>query len=116
MVFTLTQYSALSTSLPYHNASSTHAILRNMRQGQHLSIGIYEHYRSTQTRRRYYQLLGLARHTETEEILAIYIPLYIDKNTKGPRLQARPLNMFLGNVTIDGKSKPRFRFVGSELQ
>lgn len=86
-----------------------------MQQGQYPPTGIYEHYKSTPGSRRYYQLLGFARHTETEEVLVIYIPLYTDKSTLGLRLQARPLDMFTGNITLNGKKQPRFSFVGTEL-
>lgn len=78
-------------------------------------LGIYEHYKSTPDKRRYYQLLGFARHTETEEILAVYVPLYVDEGTTGLRIQARPLDMFTGNVTVHGKAQPRFRLIGPEL-
>lgn len=86
-----------------------------MRPVQYPPVGIYEHYRSTPSSRRYYQLLGFARHTETEEVLAIYIPLYTGTSTTGLRLQARPLNMFTEDVTVDGERRQRFRFVGAEL-
>jgi hypothetical protein len=86
-----------------------------MQLGQDLPVGIYEHYKSTPRDRRYYQLLGFARHTETGETLVIYVPLYVDKSTTGLRLQARPLGMFAEDVVVDGKKQPRFRFVGNEL-
>ena len=57
--------------------------------------GVYEHYKSSPSDRRYYQVLGVARHTETEEKLVLYIPLYVIDEHKGLRLQVRPLDMFL---------------------
>lgn len=77
--------------------------------------GVYEHYKSTPEDRRYYQVLGFARHTETEEILAVYIPLYVIPGHTGLRLQVRPLDMFVENVTYNGNVVPRFRYVGPEL-
>jgi hypothetical protein len=82
---------------------------------QYPPTGIYEHYKSTQNDRRYYQVLGFARHTETEEILAVYIPLYVIPEHNGLRLQVRPLDMFLERVVFNGKGLPRFRYLGQEL-
>ena len=77
--------------------------------------GVYEHYKSSPEGRRYYQVLGFARHTETEEILVVYIPLYVIPEHTGLRLQVRPLDMFLENVDVEGQEMPRFRYVGPEL-
>jgi hypothetical protein len=77
--------------------------------------GVYEHYKSSEHDRRYYQVLGTARNTETEEKLVIYIPLYVIPEHKGLRLQARPLQMFLETVDWQGKTIPRFRYIGQEL-
>ena len=77
--------------------------------------GVYEHYNSTALSRRYYQVLGFARHTETEEILAVYIPLYVIPEHHGPRLQVRPLDMFIQDVQHEGRSVPRFKYIGPEL-
>ena len=77
--------------------------------------GIYEHYKSTPEDRRYYQVLGTARNTETEEKLVIYIPLYVLPEHKGLKLQARPMDMFLETVEYKGETKPRFAYIGDEL-
>ena len=77
--------------------------------------GVYEHYKSTPTDRRYYQVLGIARNTETEEKLVIYIPLYVIDEHKGLRLQARPLEMFLEKVDWQGRTIDRFTYIGDEL-
>lgn len=69
--------------------------------------GVYKHYKGE-----YYLVLGLAHHSETEERLVIYVPLY---TREGPRIAARPLDMFFEEVEIDGTKKPRFEYVGSEL-
>jgi hypothetical protein len=79
------------------------------------NTGVYEHYKSTPEDRRYYQVLGFAKHTETEEILAVYIPLYVIPEHKGLRLQVRPLDMFMEEVGHNGRSVPRFRYVGPEI-
>ena len=77
--------------------------------------GIYEHYKSTETDRRYYQVLGVSRNTETEELYALYIPLYVIPEHVGVRFQCRPLGMFIEDVELDGKTVPRFRYVGQSL-
>ncbi len=77
--------------------------------------GIYEHYKSTPEERRYYQVLGCARHTETEEKFVVYVPLYTIPEHKGLRLQIRPLKMFNETVELNGASIPRFRYIGQEL-
>lgn len=77
--------------------------------------GIYEHYKSTDTEKRYYLVLGKARHTETEEILVTYTPMYYLKEHPGPRIQVRPFDMFLEEVEWNGQTVPRFRYIGQEL-
>lgn len=82
---------------------------------QYPNIGVYEHYKSSPKSRRYYQVIGFARHTETEEVLAVYIPLYVVPEHKGLRLQVRPLDMFMENIKVHGKMIPRFRYIGPGL-
>jgi hypothetical protein len=54
-----------------------------------------------------YEVIGVARHSETEEELVVY------KNSRGD-LWVRPKAMFLENVTHDGRELPRFAFLGTE--
>lgn len=62
--------------------------------------GIYRHYKKKQQ----YQVLHVARHSETEEQLVIYRAMYGDYG-----IWARPLEMFLEDVTLaDGTIVPRF--------
>ncbi len=79
------------------------------------NTGVYEHYKSTPEDRRYYQVLGFARHTETDEILAVYVPLYVTPDHTGLRLQVRPLDMFMEDVEHNGEVVPRFRYISPEL-
>lgn len=78
-------------------------------------IGVYEHYKSTPDNRKLYRVLGFTTHTETQEILAIYIPLYDVPVKPITDTQARPLDMFLETVEFEGKSIARFRYIGHEL-
>ena len=66
-----------------------------------LRVGVYRHYKGQE-----YRLIGVARHTETEEELVFYTPLYNDSG-----LWVRPLTMFIELIERDGESVPRFGFV-----
>lgn len=69
--------------------------------------GVYQHYKGL-----YYLVLGLAHHSEREEKLVIYVPLY---SQEGPRLAARPVEMFFEEVEINQIKQPRFKYIGSEM-
>ena len=67
--------------------------------------GIYRHYKGN-----LYKALYIAKHTETEEPLAIYQALYGDYG-----IWARPLDMFLDDVILpDGSVVPRFALIEEE--
>ena len=72
-----------------------------------LRCGVYEHYKG-----RKYLLLGVARHTETGELLAVYVPLYELPDNRGAQMAVRPLKMFTEEVAAGGVTMPRFRFIG----
>ena len=61
-------------------------------------LGHYRHYKG-----REYEVIGVARHSETHEPLVVYRPLY---NTSG--WWVRPHAMFFGTVHVEGHSMPRF--------
>ena len=63
-----------------------------------LPLGRYRHYKGGE-----YEVLGVARHSETLEPLVVYRPLY---NQSG--LWVRPFAMFAEQLEIDGKQQPRF--------
>lgn len=64
--------------------------------------GRYRHYKGGE-----YELVGVARHSETLEPLVVYRPLY---NASG--LWVRPFAMFFEEVEVGGRRQPRFAFVG----
>jgi len=66
--------------------------------------GRYRHYKGND-----YQVIGIARHSETEEELIVYRKLYDDGS-----LWVRPLAMFMEDVTLDGKLTPRFEWLGEQ--
>ncbi len=70
--------------------------------------GLYEHYKG-----RSYEVLDVATHTETGEKLVVYKALYKGDFPDGS-LWVRPLKMFVENVTVDGKTMPRFRYIKSK--
>lgn len=68
--------------------------------------GVYQHYKGKN-----YIVKDLARHSETLEWLVVYECLYDNPEAK---LWVRPMTMFLENVTIDGLSVPRFKYIGDQ--
>ena len=62
--------------------------------------GVYKHSKSGKM----YELVGVALHTETEETLVVYRPLYDCKH----ELFARHYRMFFEEVVVDGMRRIRF--------
>ena len=63
--------------------------------------GIYEHYKGNR-----YELLYIAKHSETLEQMVVYKALYGEGE-----IWVRPLSMWNEQVEADGKSVPRFRLI-----
>ncbi|GJL64888.1 MAG: hypothetical protein NPIRA04_35420 [Nitrospirales bacterium] len=61
--------------------------------------GRYRHYKGKD-----YQVIGCARHSETEEELVVYRALYGEHG-----LWVRPKHLFEEEVVKDGKPIPRFQ-------
>lgn len=71
-----------------------------------LRVGIYRHYKGG-----LYEVLGIAHHSETLELMVIYQGLF-DSEEFGPSpLWVRPYSLFLETVNVEGKEQPRFEFV-----
>ena len=66
-----------------------------------IKAGIYRHYKNN-----LYQVIGVARHSETEEEHVVYRPLYGDRG-----LWIRPSAMFDETIEIDGNQVKRFALV-----
>ena len=64
--------------------------------------GRYRHFKGHE-----YQVLGVARHSETEEELVVYRALYGDYG-----MWVRPAAMWCEDVTRDGVTQPRFTYIG----
>jgi len=65
--------------------------------------GHYRHYKNLD-----YQLLHIARHSETLEELVVYQALYGERG-----IWVRPLEMFCEEVEVGGERVPRFKRVDS---
>lgn len=66
-----------------------------------IQLGKYRHYKGSM-----YEVIGVAKHSETLEELVIYRALYGENE-----LWARPINMFLEEVEVNGQKVPRFEFI-----
>jgi len=63
--------------------------------------GVYQHYKGN-----FYRVLGIAKHSETLEELVVYQAQY-GKH----QIWVRPKKMFFERVKVEGKIKPRFKFI-----
>lgn len=77
-----------------------------MTEASAVQLGRYRHYKGKD-----YEVLGLVRHSETEEELVLYRTLYGDFD-----LWVRPRAMFFEDVAIGGMLQPRFRYIGGEAR
>lgn len=74
-----------------------------------IQSGIWQHYAGE-----FYQVLFVARHTETGEDIVVYLPLYL--HPAGGRIpQARPAKMWREKVSVAGKMTQRFKFYGRKM-
>lgn len=69
-----------------------------------IKTGKYRHYKGKE-----YEVIGIARHSETLEDLVVYKALY---QPEGENLWVRPHHMFTEEVVVEGKKMPRFEFLG----
>jgi hypothetical protein len=82
-----------------------------------LPAGVWKHYKKG-----LYQVLGMGQHSETGELLVVYVAL-TGAHLPGPRIRCRPLTMWFETVTkkpfdgVGGASVKvqRFQFVGYEV-
>ncbi len=63
--------------------------------------GRYRHYKGGE-----YEVIAIAKHSETMEDMVVYKGLY-----EGGATWVRPLSMFLETVIVEGAEKPRFEYV-----
>ena len=70
-----------------------------------IELGRYQHFKGS-----YYQVLHLAKHSETEELLVVYQPEYGERD-----IWVRPLAMFNETLTKNNKIVKRFSKVSEHL-
>ena len=70
----------------------------------------YRHYKNGKL----YEVIGEARHSETNEVLVVYRALYDCEGYGNEQLWVRPKQMFFEDVLYNGRLVPRFLKVGSE--
>ena len=73
--------------------------------------GIYQHYKGN-----FYEVLDIARHSETLEELVIYRALYESEEFGRNALWARPKQMFSEVIECEGNSVPRFKYIGRTME
>jgi hypothetical protein len=64
--------------------------------------GLYRHYKGNE-----YRVLGLARHSESLQVLVVYDALYGERGR-----WVRPVGMFTETVEVNGRRLPRFERIG----
>lgn len=69
---------------------------------ENIKPGRYRHFKGKE-----YEVLGVARHSETQEELVVYRALYGDFS-----LWVRPVSMWNETVERDGKTFRRFTYIG----
>lgn len=69
---------------------------------ENIKPGRYRHFKGKE-----YEVLGVARHSETEDELVVYRALYGDFG-----LWVRPVSMWNETVERDGKTFRRFTYIG----
>jgi hypothetical protein len=66
-----------------------------------IPLGRYRHFKGND-----YSVVGFARHSETEELMVLYVPLYGEGG-----YWVRPIAMFTASVDVDGQAQPRFAYI-----
>ncbi len=73
---------------------------------QNIKPGKYKHFKGGE-----YQVLGVAKHSETLAVMVIYKPLYPLKDGELDTW-VRPIEMFFDTGEINGKIFQRFTYIG----
>lgn len=69
-----------------------------------IKLGKYRHFKGSE-----YEVLCLAKHSETMEEMVVYRALYGECG-----IWVRPLSMWLEEVTRDGKTEKRFTYIDND--
>ncbi|NOY14911.1 MAG: DUF1653 domain-containing protein [bacterium] len=71
-----------------------------------ITPGTYRHYKG-----KLYEVIGIAKHSETFEEFVVYKALYKSKKFGDYALWIRPKDMFFEEVEVNGKKVKRFEKV-----
>ena len=69
-----------------------------------MKLGIYKHFKGNK-----YEVIGVAKHSETLEEMVVYKALYGDGG-----LWVRPISMWDEEVEFEGKTVKRFTYIGEQ--
>jgi hypothetical protein len=75
----------------------------SIKQKPSIQKGLYRHYKGAE-----YQVIDIARHSETEEWFVVYETRYADE---APSTWVRPAEMFAETVEVAGEVIARFQFI-----
>jgi hypothetical protein len=70
-----------------------------------IPYGKYQHYKTGNL----YEVIGIARHSETHEEMIIYKALYQCNKFGNNQVWVRPKEMFIEHVIYNGYNVPRFK-------
>ncbi len=73
---------------------------------QNIKLGKYKHFKGG-----VYQVLGVAKHSESLETMVIYKPLY-ELEQGELDTWVRPIEMFFDTKELNGETVPRFTYMG----
>ena len=71
----------------------------------HIKVGKYKHYKGGEI-----TVIGVARHSENYDQELV---IYSHPHQGHEQLWARPIAMFLEDVEFDGRTMPRFEYIGA---
>lgn len=72
--------------------------------------GKYVHFKSNN----YYEVIGVAHHSETKEEMVIYKALYYSDEYGSDSVWVRPKKIFCENVAHNGLLVPRFKYIENQ--
>lgn len=70
-----------------------------------IKLGKYRHFKGGE-----YQVIDVARHSESLDVMVVYKPLYALKEGE-LETWVRPIEMFFDTKELDGKTVSRFTFI-----
>jgi hypothetical protein len=79
---------------------------------KHPEKGFYYHYKhdpQAEFNHYAYEVLGVARDSETSEMSVLYRPLYDNDHLAPADHYVRPIDMFMGEVRVGEMTLPRFK-------